>query len=182
MNFFQEFRTETKLLLVVILAAVVLVVGICSILDFHPWILIVVILLSVFLLSLFIIRKYLKLSLISSSLLSLAVCLLFFISSWIILVNIGDRFFRWEFFDYHPSSTMQQQESIPVQEPKQATEPPTWQSYRNDEFGFEVALPDSWQGYSIITESWKGRMLDGTSQELQGPRVVIRNPKWIEAQ
>lgn len=53
-----------------------------------------------------------------------------------------------------------------------------WQSYRNDEYGFEVVLPETWQGYSVITESWDGRMLDGTSKKLRGPKVVIRNPNW----
>ena len=26
-----------------------------------------------------------------------------------------------------------------------------WQTYRNEEFGFEIALPGSWEGYSVIT-------------------------------
>lgn len=140
MSFLQEFRTETKILLVVVLAATVLVVGIWSILTFRSWILISLILLSVFLLSLFTIRNYLKLSLISSSLLSLGVCVAFLVSSWIILANI----FTWEFFDYHSPFPTQQQESVTDSE-QSAINILAWQTYRNEEFGFEIEYPGEWK-------------------------------------
>ncbi|MBW6441255.1 hypothetical protein K0B03_04505 [Patescibacteria group bacterium] len=57
-----------------------------------------------------------------------------------------------------------------------------WQTYQNEEYGFEITLLDSWKGYSILTESWNGTTLDEKSLEYQGPKIVIRNSKWSESQ
>jgi hypothetical protein len=51
------------------------------------------------------------------------------------------------------------------------------QIYRNDEYGFEITMPDSWTGYSIITAEWTGTGLNNGKQ-YNGPEVIIRNPKW----
>ncbi len=53
-----------------------------------------------------------------------------------------------------------------------------WKIYENDKYGFEVTLLDSWKGYEVLTESWKGISLDGDSKQYQGPQIIIRNPKW----
>jgi len=56
-----------------------------------------------------------------------------------------------------------------------------WKTYRNEEYGFEVILLDSWKGYSILVKSWDGTTLDGNSKIYQGPEIIIRNPKWSAA-
>lgn len=53
--------------------------------------------------------------------------------------------------------------------------------YKNNEYGFELTLPDSWLGYSILEETWNGQTVDEKSIKYQGPKVIIRNPNWIEA-
>ncbi|MDO8559201.1 MAG: hypothetical protein Q7R84_02610 [bacterium] len=57
-----------------------------------------------------------------------------------------------------------------------------WKMYKNEEYGFEIALPDSWKGYSIIMESWTGYTLDDEHKQFQGPEIHIRNPKWTKSQ
>ncbi|MBI2098689.1 MAG: hypothetical protein HYT49_03540 [Candidatus Wildermuthbacteria bacterium] len=56
------------------------------------------------------------------------------------------------------------------------------QIYRNEEYGFELVLSGSWEGYTIIPEFWSGQTLDGRSTEFQGSKVVIRSPNWSVAQ
>jgi hypothetical protein len=51
-----------------------------------------------------------------------------------------------------------------------------WQTYRNEEYGFEITLLDSWEGYSVLEETWRGRTLDGEGTEFEGPQIVIRHP------
>ncbi|MBU0999118.1 hypothetical protein KKG24_02295 [Patescibacteria group bacterium] len=53
-----------------------------------------------------------------------------------------------------------------------------WKVYRNEEYGFEVSLLDSWKGYSVFVGFWSGVTLDSKSTKFQGPQIVIRNPKW----
>ncbi|MBU4338871.1 hypothetical protein KKB43_02295 [Patescibacteria group bacterium] len=57
-----------------------------------------------------------------------------------------------------------------------------WKTYRNEKYEFEVTLLDSWKGYSTLTESWSGTTLDGNSAQYQGPKIIVRNPKWTESQ
>lgn len=46
-------------------------------------------------------------------------------------------------------------------------------TYTNDQYKFNVTLPQTWKGYSIVMDTWKGN--PGTEQ---GPLLSIRNPKW----
>jgi len=55
-----------------------------------------------------------------------------------------------------------------------------WQTYQNEEFGFEVILLDSWAKYSVLTESWDGISLDNNSTKYEGPKITIRNPNWSD--
>ena len=52
--------------------------------------------------------------------------------------------------------------------------------YHNMQYGFCFLLPADWKGYKIITEKWSGTVLD-TGQKEGGPELLIRNPKWTEA-
>lgn len=52
--------------------------------------------------------------------------------------------------------------------------------YKNSKYGFNFTLPSSWQGYSIVEESWTGTSLKGAA-DIRGPKLLIRNPKWTEA-
>ncbi|MCR4443504.1 MAG: hypothetical protein NUV48_15330 [Peptococcaceae bacterium] len=53
--------------------------------------------------------------------------------------------------------------------------------YRNTQYGFSFSLPESWQGYSIITDKWEGSA-PGSSQGSvtveTGPLISIRHPQW----
>ncbi|MEI6529029.1 MAG: hypothetical protein WCN88_01315 [Candidatus Falkowbacteria bacterium] len=59
---------------------------------------------------------------------------------------------------------------------KEAAKTPN--NYKNSEYGFELNLPDSWLGYSIVTENWNGQLLIEPNTKYQGPKILIRNPKW----
>jgi hypothetical protein len=52
--------------------------------------------------------------------------------------------------------------------------------YKNTDYGFNFILPTSWQGYTIIKDTWKGTPLTSTSAQ-SGPKLLIRNPKWTTA-
>lgn len=72
-------------------------------------------------------------------------------------------------------------------------------TYNNTEYGFTFTLPLGWQGYSVITDMWKGNSLVQTtgtnststksgslnesksgpkSESENGPKLILRNPKW----
>jgi hypothetical protein len=54
--------------------------------------------------------------------------------------------------------------------------------YKNTEYGFSFSLPESWQGYSIITDKWEGQMVKATnSTTVTGPKILIRHPAWTSA-
>lgn len=52
--------------------------------------------------------------------------------------------------------------------------------YRNTDFGFCVSLPQSWEGYSIVSQQWDGRdnTPTGSNAVSHGPLIAIRNPRW----
>lgn len=55
--------------------------------------------------------------------------------------------------------------------------------YENTEFGFRFYLPDSWKGYSVISEEWTGRIMDGKGEgesTVTGPLLSIRHPLWAK--
>lgn len=52
--------------------------------------------------------------------------------------------------------------------------------YINTQYGFSFELPESWQGYKVITEQWEGLAIgspDNTPIH-QGPLFLIRHPNW----
>jgi hypothetical protein len=52
--------------------------------------------------------------------------------------------------------------------------------YKNTDYGFNFTLPATWQGYSIINETWKGSVLKSKIAQ-SGPKILIRNPRWTSA-
>lgn len=52
--------------------------------------------------------------------------------------------------------------------------------YKNDDYGFTFSLPANWRGYSIIEGTWEGVALS-TETAPNGPKIIIRNPKWTES-
>ncbi len=55
------------------------------------------------------------------------------------------------------------------------------QTYKNDEYGFEMTFPDSWLGYSVVKSSWEGRLIDGDTN-YSGAMFVFKNPKTTAQQ
>jgi len=51
--------------------------------------------------------------------------------------------------------------------------------YRNAEYGFCFSLPESWKGYTSVSEQWSGTILS-SGLEVHGPQILIRNPKWTK--
>lgn len=51
--------------------------------------------------------------------------------------------------------------------------------YRNSAYGFCFVLPESWKGYTIVAGHWNGTVLS-SGQAVQGPQLLIRNPKWTQ--
>jgi len=52
--------------------------------------------------------------------------------------------------------------------------------YTNAQYGFNFSLPESWEGYSIITSEWDGNPPGSGTITEQGPIISIRNPKWTK--
>lgn len=51
--------------------------------------------------------------------------------------------------------------------------------YRNEEFGFELTFPTTWQGYSVEKQNWQGWRVDGSGKigDYSGIEFVFNNPK-----
>ncbi|RAP78467.1 hypothetical protein [Paenibacillus montanisoli] len=50
--------------------------------------------------------------------------------------------------------------------------------YENTQYGFRFTLPDSWKGYTIVTDKWNGQdATDGKVAE-SGASIGIRHPEW----
>lgn len=54
--------------------------------------------------------------------------------------------------------------------------------YNNAQFGFNFSLPDSWKGYTVISDSWKGNPLIDNIAAQSGVKLIIRHPNWTDAQ
>ncbi len=53
--------------------------------------------------------------------------------------------------------------------------------YKNMMYGFSVALPNDWKGYSATTDKWTGNAINdqlGEKAFTNGPVISIHNPKW----
>lgn len=51
-------------------------------------------------------------------------------------------------------------------------------TYVNGEYGFVFSLPESWEGYTVVTEKWEGLPEGGSDPVETGPLIRIRHPDW----
>jgi hypothetical protein len=77
------------------------------------------------------------------------------------------------------STTSDKQNATP-NTPSSSTSPDVSNSivYESTQYGFKFKLPESWKGYSIVTNQWEGIALTGGSVVETGPIISIRDPKW----
>jgi hypothetical protein len=54
--------------------------------------------------------------------------------------------------------------------------------YKNEEYGFTLTLPASWQGYSITKRSWQGSEVSTGKQKYAGITLIIKNPQTTDQQ
>lgn len=55
--------------------------------------------------------------------------------------------------------------------------------YENTEYNFNFTLPASWEGYSIVTDSWEGvptESAGGDATVEKGVTISIRHPEWTQ--
>ncbi len=52
--------------------------------------------------------------------------------------------------------------------------------YRNEEYGFNFSLPESWKGYTIQNDLWKGTSLTDENKDQTGSIIYIRHPQWTK--
>lgn len=50
--------------------------------------------------------------------------------------------------------------------------------YVNNTLGFRFKLPKTWDGYSVVTQTWNGNMVDDFEKKFTGPLIIIRHPLW----
>jgi len=53
--------------------------------------------------------------------------------------------------------------------------------YQNTQYGFSFSLPESWKGYTIVTDEWEGLAMGGSETIEIGPLINIRHPQWTTA-
>lgn len=54
-------------------------------------------------------------------------------------------------------------------------------AYTNDQYGFSIALPDSWKGYTVLNSQWEGRDVASGAVTEHGPLITLRHPLWTAA-
>ncbi|MDQ0876016.1 hypothetical protein QFZ77_004675 [Paenibacillus sp. V4I3] len=55
--------------------------------------------------------------------------------------------------------------------------------YENIQYGFRFTLPDSWKGYTIVTDKWEGLSVgDAQGDKVSGAKLSIRHPEWTSEQ
>lgn len=54
-------------------------------------------------------------------------------------------------------------------------------TYTNKEYGFTFALPQDFEGYTILNEEWEGTDIKNTASKarvFKGPQITIRDLRW----
>jgi hypothetical protein len=61
-------------------------------------------------------------------------------------------------------------------------EKPATLEYINNQYGFSFSLPTSWEGFTILSETWSGYEVgdQGDKKYTEGPLISIRHPLWTE--
>ncbi len=67
---------------------------------------------------------------------------------------------------------------ISTKQPNNSTTQSVMVEYTNNAYGFRVALPQGWKGYSIVDKSWEGVSVGSNAVTEYGPLVSIRHPLW----
>jgi hypothetical protein len=57
-----------------------------------------------------------------------------------------------------------------------------WKTYKNTELGFGMIFPDSWRGYTVVSQTWQGNAVDNFDQKYSGPEIVFKNPQTTPQQ
>lgn len=52
--------------------------------------------------------------------------------------------------------------------------------YINVQYGFHFALPGTWEGYTVVTDTWEGTPAGSDTVTESGPLLSIRHPSWTE--
>ncbi|MEO8065330.1 MAG: carboxypeptidase-like regulatory domain-containing protein [Candidatus Doudnabacteria bacterium] len=55
------------------------------------------------------------------------------------------------------------------------------QTYKNDQYGFSIALPNSWKGFMVQSSQWEGRSVASGKILDHGPLITLRHPLWTAA-
>jgi hypothetical protein len=50
--------------------------------------------------------------------------------------------------------------------------------YRSAQYRFTFSLPQSWKGYTVVTDTWQGLAGGSDAATTTGPLISIRHPKW----
>lgn len=71
-----------------------------------------------------------------------------------------------------------------VKKPAQINDPMIFlNEYRNDQYGFGLELPNSWNGFTVLNSRWEGRDIsvnsNGSVTET-GPIITLRHPQWTQ--
>jgi len=68
----------------------------------------------------------------------------------------------------------------PTASPTESEEESSSIVYQNEEYGFDFTLPESWKGYTVVTDEWEGLSSNAQGERVTvtGPEVLIRHPLW----
>lgn len=59
--------------------------------------------------------------------------------------------------------------------------PATGEIYKNEQYGFQIPLTTSWEGYKETVEQWEGRDVATGRVSEHGPLIKLRHPSWTAA-
>ncbi len=76
---------------------------------------------------------------------------------------------------YHPMTTPAQEMQSPTPSPVSGA------VYKNTSYGFRVALPADWTGFTTLALTWQATDVASGNIAATGPKIVIRHPLWTAA-
>jgi hypothetical protein len=57
-----------------------------------------------------------------------------------------------------------------------------WKDYKNEEYGFGLTFPETWNGYTVEKQTWEGQLISNTAKKYTGVKIVIKNPQTTAVQ